>query len=708
MTNPRPNPYPGPRSFQKGEKLYGRQRETWELLNLLIAERIVLLASPSGAGKTSLVQAALAPELEAEGFRVLPVMRPGLLPDQPVPGANRYLLSLLLGLEGGRPEEEQLPLAELAGLSLSAYLETVWRIPADAGWHGDVLLFDQFEEVLTIDPSDREAKTAFFEQVGEALRDRNRWALFSIREEFVAALDPYLRPIPARFDKGRRYLLDLLGPDAAREAMQGPAADQEPPTVFTEAAARQLADDLRRVQVQQPDGTTEATLGPFVEPVQLQVVCRRLWDHLAADDFSIGLDDLEAVGDVDTALAGYYADIVAKVANSTDTPEETVRKWIDRKLITEAGVRSQVLLEADSSQGLANAAIWSLVSAHLVRAEQRRGATWFELAHDRLIAPIRQSNQRWFASSISSVTKGALAWEQAGKPFARELITVGNLTEQTAKGCTGEWVLVFHPKLAKQLLRPIGEVDWLRQSDLQIAESTLMQQPDEYNVLERDYILASRGAAYYRRRLNNGIRALIFPMLVIVFLCGVIGRLPTLPTVKEKDKEISLLQLALSTEELNAGRLLARAGRIDMAIEKYRQAANRRVEVLKKTGEEPDTQLIDDESLNILCRYGSLWGEAYTVSEFCNQAVAAALDPVFMTTFEGQPLEREVDARDSRGLARALTGDVQGSIADFEFTLAQGGSADFIASRTAWVEALRAGTDPALIFDEATLADLRE
>ena len=35
------------------------------------------------------------------------------------------------------------------------------------------------------------------------------------REEYVAALDPYLRPLPARFDKGRRYRLDLLGPDAA-------------------------------------------------------------------------------------------------------------------------------------------------------------------------------------------------------------------------------------------------------------------------------------------------------------------------------------------------------------------------------------------------------------------------------------------------------------------------------------------------------------
>ena len=67
MANTRPNPYPGPRSFQQGERLYGRERETAELLDLLIAERIVLLYSPSGAGKTSLVQAALIPELTARG-----------------------------------------------------------------------------------------------------------------------------------------------------------------------------------------------------------------------------------------------------------------------------------------------------------------------------------------------------------------------------------------------------------------------------------------------------------------------------------------------------------------------------------------------------------------------------------------------------------------------------------------------------------------
>ena len=62
------NPYIGPRAFQLGERIHGREHEANQLMNLIIAERIVLLHSPSGAGKSSLVQAGLFPRLKEEGF----------------------------------------------------------------------------------------------------------------------------------------------------------------------------------------------------------------------------------------------------------------------------------------------------------------------------------------------------------------------------------------------------------------------------------------------------------------------------------------------------------------------------------------------------------------------------------------------------------------------------------------------------------------
>ena len=43
------NPYVGPRSFEYGERLYGRDREVAELSDQIVAQRVVLLYSPSGA-----------------------------------------------------------------------------------------------------------------------------------------------------------------------------------------------------------------------------------------------------------------------------------------------------------------------------------------------------------------------------------------------------------------------------------------------------------------------------------------------------------------------------------------------------------------------------------------------------------------------------------------------------------------------------------
>jgi type II secretory pathway predicted ATPase ExeA len=69
------NPFVGPRAFTRGETLYGRDREVLDLTDLVVGERIVLLYSPSGAGKTSLLQAALIPAFEQQEFVVPPVMR---------------------------------------------------------------------------------------------------------------------------------------------------------------------------------------------------------------------------------------------------------------------------------------------------------------------------------------------------------------------------------------------------------------------------------------------------------------------------------------------------------------------------------------------------------------------------------------------------------------------------------------------------------
>jgi WD40 repeat protein len=425
--DPRMNPYVGPRSFKKGETLFGRNRERRDLRDLLVAERIVLLYSPSGAGKTSLIQAALIPELEKAGFRVLPVIRVGQEPppdvNQSQAGFNRYVLSSLLSLEERRTEGEQEPLSQLAGKTFVDYLGK----PAA----NEVLIFDQFDESLTVNPVDREAKEAFFAQVGAVLeaaqeveqsRQRpapERWALFAMREEYMPGLDPYLRVIPTRLKN--TYRLDLLGVDAARQAIQQPARGCG--VNFTDEAAEKLIDDLRRVRVQGPGGSTQDQPGLYVEPVQLQVVCHGLWQKLSADTSEIVAADVERVGDVDTALAGYYAERVKAAAAKGRTSERSIREWFEHQLITEQGIRSQVMKGVEASQGLDNDVIQTLEEAHLVRGEKRRGVIWFELAHDRLIEPVRRDNAEWFKANLSPLERQAALWGSQGKP--RDLLLSG-------------------------------------------------------------------------------------------------------------------------------------------------------------------------------------------------------------------------------------------------------------------------------------------
>ena len=415
-----PNPFVGPRPFQSGERLFGRLKETRELYYLLSAERIVWLHSPSGAGKTSLIWASLVPRLKRDGFRVCPPIRVNLdLPQMgggtahPVPGAgNRFLTSLMLSLEEGLPRDQRRPVAAVAAETLGDYLGARLAREREAGAAGILLVFDQFEEILTVDPLDTEAKRVFFQTLGDALRDPSLWALFALREEFLAQMEPYVDFIPTRWSN--TFRLELLGREAVDEVLTRTAGLGG--RTFSEGAPESLFADLARTKVQRPDGSFAEETGRFVEPVQLQVVCRRLWDAMPPDDLSIDPEDLTRFGDVGEALAGYYGDAVARIAAGDLGLERRIREWFGTRLITPGGIRAQVLRGADDSDGCRNAVIEEILDTHLVRGEKRAGATWYELAHDRLIGPVRASNQDWYEDHLEPFQRQTALWVKQGRP----------------------------------------------------------------------------------------------------------------------------------------------------------------------------------------------------------------------------------------------------------------------------------------------------
>jgi WD40 repeat protein len=407
------NPYPGPRPFRAGEILYGRDREITQLFYLLSAERIVALHSPSGAGKSSLLHAGLVPRLQRERFDVWPSIRLSLVLGRAGPApdnGNRFVKSAVLSLEEGLPAKHRRPFEAIADQPLAQYVAERPRRPGAPS--SVVLVFDQFEEILTLDPLDVDAKREFFRQLGETLRNPDVWALFALREDYLAPLDPYRGDVPTRLSN--TFRIDLLNVEAGLEAITKPAhaAGRE----FADEAARKLVDDLATTSVQQPDGSFRQVGGGYVEPVQLQVVCRRLWDQLPADIQTIGEEHLQASGDVDAALAAYYDSCVADIALADAPHERRLRAWISERLITPGGIRGQVLRGQDESGALDNGSVARLLDTHLVRSEQRAGATWYELAHDRLVAPVGASNADWFQKNLHPMQRQAALWEREGKP----------------------------------------------------------------------------------------------------------------------------------------------------------------------------------------------------------------------------------------------------------------------------------------------------
>jgi tetratricopeptide (TPR) repeat protein len=135
---------------------------------------------------------------------------------------------------------------------------------------------------------------------------------------------------------------------------------------------------------------------------------------------------------------------------------------------------------------------------------------------------------------------------------------------------------------------------------------------------------------------------------------------------------------------LSQGMSWVREGKVEEAIQAYNKALSL----------DPNLE-ISAKSWNTLCQYGSLHGRAADVLYAGENAVTLEPDNKWY--------------QESRGLARALTGDLAGALTDFQAVLDSGAlddySDDVKQRRQRWVEALKAGNNP---FTPEELEELRQ
>jgi hypothetical protein len=478
------NPYIGPREFKRGETLPNRKRQARELRDLVIAERVVLLHAPSGAGKTSLIEAAVVDKLFKEGFAPTPRLRVNLpVPDESQRSIhNRYTFSIasyLLNEHNGCADYETMTLSQI----VDKWTERTQPqgLP--------VLIIDQLEEALNIDPTDWPGQEVFFRELGQVVVEQRAWLLLAMREDYIGGLHRFMR-LPGLAHA--RYRLDYLSFDDARRAVQVPA--QERNVTIPDDAAIALLDRLAIVKVQRPDTLiVESKRAPYIQPFQLQVTCHQLWEETRRDrSDSIDIDHVRRHADVDQALTRYYGDTVHDVAKSAGAEEDAIRDWFETRLITKQHYRSQTQEPpVDRDAGTGAKVLSLLESSYLIESGERAGAIWYELTHDRLINPVLDSNAAWRSDTLESWQVAARKWDTRGR----------------------------------------GEAYLLSPRDLQ----SLPIWRSSFTAVEADFVTASHAKAARFRRIERAltnftrlkvavIAEAILIMVLLIFLAGVVLR----------------------------------------------------------------------------------------------------------------------------------------------------------------------------------------
>ncbi len=337
------NPYPGLAAFTEAdaEIFFGREAEVTQLWRKITSRRLLAVIGPSGVGKSSFLRAGLVPAAP-DGWGVV-VCHPG---DDPLAGLARALLP---EFEGDREAVEGL--VGVRDADTAATLVARWR-----QLHGQALLIvDQFEELLTLNPPEVQARFAGL--IGHLARKADVHVLLGLRDDFLfrchdhEELEPIfdsLTPVkvPAREDLRRAleqpaarfgYAFEDDGlVDEMLEAVEGERGAL-PLLAFAVARLWETRDRERKMLTREAYGDIGGVAGALAHHAEAvlerigrgrQGVVRELFRNL------VTAEGTRAVREWDELLS-VFSD------SQRESPEEVLRELTDARLLTTYELREE-------------------------------------------------------------------------------------------------------------------------------------------------------------------------------------------------------------------------------------------------------------------------------------------------------------------------------------------------------------------------------
>jgi WD40 repeat protein len=330
-------PYKGLQPYGEGDRriFFGRERDVDVIAANLFAARLTVLYAASGVGKTSVLQAAVLPELRASR-RVLPVV----FRDWSDPGFGAALRRQLLRAceqAGHRLDvDPALPLDEFLLACASATSRSV------------ILLFDQFEEYFLYHPP-TPAETGFDAELARTVnrRELDAAVLLAMRDDGLGQLDRFLGRIPNLL--GNLLRLAPLSREGAEAAIRGPLeaynralAPGASPMHVEDGLVRALLDDVGGGPARTadewawPQGGAAGRGHGEIEAPLLQLVLTRLWhEERGAGSGRLREATYRRLGGAASIARAHFAAVMARLGPR----ERDLAACVFRFLVSRSGAK---------------------------------------------------------------------------------------------------------------------------------------------------------------------------------------------------------------------------------------------------------------------------------------------------------------------------------------------------------------------------------